>query len=62
MLCFICVVTTIVVGANIGLHNKDNQIVFRALKVFSCMICSQHDGYLVGLMLQGLHIVKNLVR
>jgi len=34
MLCFECVVTTIVVGANIGSHNKVNQIVFKAFKVF----------------------------
>jgi hypothetical protein len=34
MLCFVCVVTMIVVGVNIGLHDKGNQIVFGAFKVF----------------------------
>jgi hypothetical protein len=53
MSCFVYVVTIIVVGANIGSHDKGNQIVFGAFKVFQCMICSQRDGYHVGLILQG---------
>jgi hypothetical protein len=53
MLCFVYVVTTIVVGANIGSHDKGNQIVFGTFKVFQCTLCLQCDGYLVGLMFQG---------